>query len=309
MRIGYLVAACVGLAGALTSGQERATFSSSADLVVLHAAVTDHRGSFVGGLTEESFSVLEDGKPQTLSFFREQDAPVTVGLLIDSSGSMAKSRDRVVAAVAAFAEASHPEDEFFAMAFNERVERVMPTGSRFTSDPSILRAALAAGPGARGTTALYDAISAALDELGQGSRERKVVVVVSDGGDNASKTTFADTLGKAQASNAVIYTIALVDPLVRDRNPKLLRRFADATGGRSFDPPSVQRVEDALRDVSLDIRSSYTLAYVSSNPVRDGRLRRVRLNVVAADRGRLVARTRVGYVAASESRREVEASQ
>ena len=262
MRIGCLVVACVGLAGAWTSGQERATFSSGADLVVLHVTVTDRRERFVGGLTEESFGVLEDGKPQTLSFFREQDAPVTVGLLIDNSGSMAQNRARVVAAATAFAEQSHPEDEFFAMTFNERVERVMPAGSRFTSDPSVLRSALAAGLGVRGRTALYDAIAA-----------------------------------------------ALVDPLVRDGNPKLLRRVADATGGRFFRPSSVQRVDAALRDVSLDIRSSYTLAYVPSNPVRDGRLRRVRLNVVAPDGRRLVARTRMGYVAASERRRDLEARQ
>ena len=309
MRIGCLVVACVGLAGAWTSGQERATFSSGADLVVLHVTVTDRRERFVGGLTEESFGVLEDGKPQTLSFFREQDAPVTVGLLIDNSGSMAQNRARVVAAATAFAEQSHPEDEFFAMTFNERVERVMPAGSRFTSDPSVLRSALAAGLGVRGRTALYDAIAAALDEVGRGRRERKVIVVISDGGDNASTMTFAGTLLKAQASNAVIYTIALVDPLVRDGNPKLLRRVADATGGRFFRPSSVQRVDAALRDVSLDIRSSYTLAYVPSNPVRDGRLRRVRLNVVASDGRRLVARTRMGYVAASERRRELEAGQ
>lgn len=306
MRIGCLAVAGVALAGAVALGQERAIFSSSTDLVVLQATVTDHRGSLVSGLAEGSFSVLEDGVPQTLTFFREQDAPVTVGLLIDSSGSMAQNRVRVVAAVAAFAEASHPDDEFFALAFNERVEPVMPAESQFTSDPSVLRDALAAGVRARGRTALYDAISSALDELGRSRRERKVIVVVSDGGDNASKATFADTLRKAQASNVVIYTIALVDPLVPDGNPKQLRRFADATGGRFFDPRDVEHVDDALRDISLDIRSGYTLAYVPSNPLRNDALRRIRLNVVAPGGRRLVGRTRAGYVAVSEHRPDEE---
>ena len=135
MRTGCLVSICIALAGVLTAGQETATFSSGAELVVLHVTVRDQRGSLVSGLTERSFSVLEDGTRQSLSFFREQDTPVAVGLLIDSSGSMAQNRDRVVAAVAAFAEASHPDDEFFALAFNESVKPVIPTESRFTSDP------------------------------------------------------------------------------------------------------------------------------------------------------------------------------
>jgi VWFA-related protein len=300
MRTAWFLTKCVALAGAETLGQERATFSSSTDLVVLHVTVRDHRGSLVSGLTAESFRVLEDDVGQELSFFRAQDTPVSVGLLIDSSGSMAQNRDRVVTAVAAFAEASHPEDEFFALVFNERVQPVVPAERRFTTDPPVLHAALAAGLRARGRTALYDAISVALDELGHSHRERQVIVVVSDGGDNASTATFAETLRKAQASNVVIYAVALVDPLVRDRNPKLLRRFADATGGRFFEPPGVARVDAALRDVSLDIRSGYTLAYVPRNPRRDGTLRRIRVDVVAPHGRRLVASTRMGYIAASE---------
>jgi VWFA-related protein len=131
-------------------------------------------------------------------------------------------------------------------------------------------------------------------------RERQIIVVVSDGGDNASAATFAETLRKAQASNVVIYAVALVDPLVRDQNPKLLRRFADATGGRFFDPSGVARVDAALRDISLDIRGGYTLAYVPSNPLRDDTLRRIRVDVVSPGGRRLVAGTRAGYIAASE---------
>ena len=296
-RIGLLVVACFGLAGVWAAGQERATFSSSTDLVVLHVTVTDRRGGFVGGLTEESFEIFEDGYPQDISFFREQDAPVTVGLIVDHSGSMAKNRERVAAAVTAFAETSHPQDEFFAMAFNEFVQRLLPPDMRFTSSPSVIRDVLTTGIGAWGRTALYDALAAALDEVKQGHLERQVIVAVSDGGDNASRATFDETLKKAQISNAVIYTVALVDPLVTDQNPKLLRRFAEATGGRFFEPRGIERVPEALRQVNVDIRSSYTLAYAPTNTVRDDRLRLIRVLVTGPDRVRLNARTRVGYVA------------
>ena len=131
-------------------------------------------------------------------------------------------------------------------------------------------------------------------------------MAISDGGDNASKTNFTDTLRKAHASNAVIYAIALVDPLVPDQNPKLLRRFADATGGRFFDPRSVERVDEALREISLDIRSGYTLAYVPSNSLRDDTVRRIQVDVVGLDNRRLVGKTRAGYVAAAEHHPEVE---
>jgi VWFA-related protein len=308
MRAAYVAVVAIGLGSIATptSGQERATFSSRADLVVLHASVTDARGRMVGGLPERSFRVMEDGAPQALRFFLEQDAPAAIGLLIDNSGSMATNRDRVAAAVAALAEAGHPEDEYFAMTFNERVESLMPAGSRFTRDASAVRDAFAAGPPARGRTALYDALLAALDEVGRNPRERKIVVVVSDGGDNASTTTFEEVLSKAQASNAVVYTVALVDPLVRDQNPKLLRRLAVATGGRAFAPSSVERAEEALRDAGEDIRGSYTLAYVSSNPTRNGGLRQVRVEVVSPDGTRLLVRTRTAYLAASEFASEAE---
>jgi len=309
MRTGCLVSMCIALAGVLTAGQETATFSSGAELVVLHVTVRDQRGSLVSGLTERSFNVLEDGTRQSLSFFREQDTPVAVGLLIDSSGSMAQNRDRVIAAVAAFAEASHPDDEFFALAFNESVKPLIPTESRFTSDPSVLRAALSAGVGAWGRTALYDGLAVALDELGRSQRERKVIVAISDGGDNASKTDFTETLRRAHASNAVIYAIALVDPLVPDQNPKLLRRFADATGGRFFAPRSVERVDEALREISQDIRSGYTLAYVPLNPHRDDTVRRIQVDVVGLDNRRLVGKTRAGYVAAAEHQSDVAVEQ
>jgi VWFA-related protein len=283
-----------------STDQPRGHFSSSVDLVVLHATVTDRRGNFVLGLPQDAFIVYEDNRPQTLSFFRERSAPVTVGLLIDGSGSMIENRNYVAAAAEAFAEASRPEDEFFAMAFNDFPLPLMPAENPFTSEPSVLREVLAAGLETRGRTALYDAVRAALDKLAAGSRDRKVLIVVSDGADNASSSTFEQMLRKAQSSNAVIYTVAVVDRLPGERNPKLLRRIAAATGGLAFEPSRIEHVDDALKAIGVDVRNSYTLAYVPWNTARDGHVRRLRVSVRGPEGRPLKVRTRTEYIAAPD---------
>jgi len=282
--------------------QDTAYFTTHSDLVVLHATVTDRRSAYVNGLTADAFSVFEDGTPQEVRFFIGQDAPVSIGLVIDTSASMIENRDRMIAAVTAFAQASHPHDEFFALAFTEDVRPVLPPDVPFTSDPLVLHAALTRAIGGHGRTALYDAVSAALDHVSRGSRQRKVLVVISDGGDNASRTSLEAVLAKARASNAVIYTIGLVDPLAQETNPAVLRRLSEATGGRSFRPDSIDRVGDALRAIGADIRNGYTLGYVPDNGITDGRFRRIRVVVRAEDGRMLTVRTRAGYVAAANAR-------
>jgi len=145
---------------------------------------------------------------------------VTVGFLVDSSGSMREGRQRVVGAATAFAEASNSQDELFALAFNEQVRAALPPSAPFTSDGTVFRVALAGAMGAQGRTAMYDAISNGLSYIAMGHHPRRVLVVVGDGGDNASTTTFDQVLKQAQASNAAIYTVGIIDPLERDANPK-----------------------------------------------------------------------------------------
>ena len=278
-------------------GQTGPTFSTESDLVVLDVNIRDTRGAYVSGLTQDAFAVLEDGRPQMIRFFTNEDGPVTVGLLIDSSGSMQPNRERVIAAATAFAEASHPLDEMFALAFNETVSAALPPTAPFTSDVAALRDALTRTIHARGLTGLFDAISAGLDYLGRGHHERKVLVVVSDGGDNASRSTFDEVIRKTQASNAVIYTVALVDPLERDANPKLLKQIARASGGEAFAPRDIRQIMEVLRNIARDIRQTYTIGYVSTNSARDGALRQIRVVVESPNRKRLVVRTRGGYLA------------
>jgi Ca-activated chloride channel family protein len=277
------------------ANEQAPVFSSAAELVVVHVTVTDRRGAYVTGLSREAFRIVEDGTPQSIDLFTGEDSPVTVGLLVDSSGSMRQGRERVIAAATAFAEGSHRNDEIFGLAFNERVRAALPASAPFTNDPRVFGVALTAAMGAQGRTAMYDAIRSGLTYVAKGSHLRRVLVLVGDGGDNASTATYDQVLKEAQASNAAIYTVGVIDPLEREADPGLLRRLAQATGGASYFPRHVNEVEDVLREITRDIRHSYTLGYVSSNSARDGGFRRIRVTVSDPIRRSLVVRARDGY--------------
>ena len=297
-RLMGLAAGIVVVVANPAAGQSH--FSARSDLVVLNVAVTNDRGGFVGGLPADSFRVFEEGQLQKIGFFAEQDAPATIGLLIDASGSMLENRDRVIAGVTEFAKASHSDDEFLPLVFNEQVSAVLPPHKRFTDDPHELREALTQSLNARGRTAFHDALAEAVDGVSRGRHARKVLIVLSDGGDNASRLTFDEALEKVLASNVVIYSIALVDPLALDRNPKALKRLAEGTGGLAFQPSRVSAVSRVFESIAQDIRSRYTLAY---EPVDsgDGRLRHVRVTVTAPGGIGLKVRTRTGYVSGVSS--------
>jgi VWFA-related protein len=270
-------------------------FSSGADLVVVHVTVTDRRGAYVTGLSRDAFHVVEDGAPQRIDLFSGEDSPVTVGLLVDSSGSMREGRERVITAATAFAKASRSRDEIFALTFNDHVRAVLPPSTPFTTDANAFRIALADAMTAQGRTAMYDAISSGLTYVARGGHPRRVLVLIGDGGDNASTTSFDQILREAQTSNAAIYTVGIIDPLEREANPTLLKRLADATGGKPFFPRHIDDVEDVLQELARDIRNSYTLGYVSSNIARDARFRRIRVFVTDPARRSLIVRARDGY--------------
>ena len=305
VRTGLIVGLLIVPPVSETVGQDRPLFTADSDLVVVHATIKERSGDYVTGLTRDAFAILEDGRPQNVQLFTSEDAPVTVGLLIDSSGSMQPIRERVIAAAAAFAEASHPSDELFALGFNDSVTPALPPTAPFTSNLTVLQNGLTNTIRAYGRTALFDGIVAGLDYLGRGRHERRVLVIVSDGGDNASRTTFDEVVTKTQASNAVIYTVALIDPVDRDANPGLLRRIAQATGGVGFAPRNPDDIAEVLQRIAQDIRHTYTLGYVSTNNARDGAFRKIRLLVQSPDGRRLDVRTRSGYLAGlPRSRRE-----
>jgi Ca-activated chloride channel homolog len=298
-----LAAAALLLPGRITShGQEAPTFSATSELVVLHVTVRDKRGAYVTGLTQDAFKVIEDGQAQTVRLFSDSDTPATIGLLIDSSGSMHQHRTNTIDAATAFANASHPQDEIFAVAFNEYVTPVLPATAPFTNDAPILRSALERNVSSRGRTALYDAIAGGVDYLFRGTRERKVLILLSDGGDNASRSTKDEALHKAQTSNAVIYTVALIEYGARDANPALLKELSLASGGDSFRPEDSDDIAKALDRIARDIRHTYTIGYTSSNTARDGAFRSVRVVVTAPPGRPLVVRSRTGYRAGTSTR-------
>jgi hypothetical protein len=211
-------------ARAPAQGGERGHYSIvvDVDLVVFNVTVTDNRGRQVAGLKASDFQIREANRFQDIKLFAAESAPATVGLVIDNSGSMQNKRANVVDAALAFAGASHPDDELFLLNFNERVSFGLPSSTPFTSSFAAMRSALLSTR-ADGMTALYDALVAGIEHLKAGTRDRQVLVVLSDGGDNASRRSLDDVLGIAQRSNATIYAIGIYDENNPDRNPRVLR--------------------------------------------------------------------------------------
>ena len=283
------------LACATTHAQEPRRFHGGTDLVVLQVTVTDSRGRTVSGLDASAFTIFDDGQPQVLSVFRGDDVPATVGLVLDDSISMFAVRDLLIAGAVAFAGASHPGDEIFALAFNESVRAALPDGMPFTRDPSLLRRALEGVVTTRGKTALYDAIAAGVDYARAGSHQRKALVVVSDGGDNASVASFEGMLARTRASNVVIHSVLPNDDAAPDAKPKVMRRLADETGGHMFTARTPRDIARVLSRVAIEVRRGYTLGFVPPTPP-DTNVRTLRVAVSAPGHGPLTARTRSGYL-------------
>jgi Ca-activated chloride channel homolog len=272
------------------------TISVSVDMVVLNATVRDRNGVLVSGLGKGDFQVYEDGVLQQIESFSHDDIPVTVGLVVDNSGSMRPKRAEVISAVLAFARSSNTEDQMFVVSFNENVSFGLADDTPFTDEEAQLEAALSR-IAADGRTALYDAVAASLEHLKKGNRDKKVLIVISDGGDNASKHDLAQIMAMAGQSDAIIYTIGVFDENDPDRNPRALKRLAHATGGEAFLPGSVKEIFPICRQIAHDIRNQYSIAYVPTNGKRDGAYRRIQVNAGTPGRERLLVGTRAGYYA------------
>lgn len=269
---------------------------AEADLVVLPVTVTDRRGESVAGLEAKDFHIYENGKRQTISLFHQTDVPVTVGLVVDCSGSMGANRSEVVESAREFLASSNPQDQLFVVNFNERASLGLPPSVPFTSDVSQLEAAVLRGPSA-GMTALYDATALALRHLTLSTTDKKAIIIISDGGDNASHATFREVLAAAQHSDAIIYTVGIIGTTQGEVNPRILHKLARNTGGEAYMPRSAADLPSINRQIARDLREQYTIGYVPSDTVRDGSYRTIRVSVQAKGHGRLVARTRTGYFA------------
>ena len=284
-----------------TAGSDTTTpfqISVSLNLVVLPTTVLNKKGGYATDLHKENFDVFEDNVRQTLRLFRSDDIPVTAGLVIDHSGSMQHKMPEVLTAADAFVRSSNPEDQMFVVNFNERVTMGLLPAVPFSDQATELETAIRRAP-TSGETALYDAVDVALEKLKSGERDKKVLVVISDGGDNASVIDLRQILKKAEETNVLVYTIGIFEPNDPDQNPGVLKRLAHESGGEAYFPSKLSEIPGICESIAKEIRHQYTLGYVSTNSKPGGR-RAIR--VVAHAPGKdLTVRTRSGYIAGYNS--------
>jgi len=273
------------------------TFKKKVEEVVLHATVTDQRQHLVSGLQQGDFAVFEDGKPMVITSFHQEDIPVSIGIVIDNSGSMRDKRQKVNQAALNLVRASNPQDELFVVNFNDEYY----LDQDFTSSINQLKEGLDHIE-SRGGTALYDAVVASADHLAKGARlDRKVLLVVTDGEDNASRDTLEQCVRSLQDLNGpTVYTIGILgDDREAHRAKRALTALAFQTGGVAFFPKDMSEVDNISRQVAHDIRNQYTIGYKPADPNRPG-YRSVRVEAHAAGYKKLVVRTRSGYYAGQE---------
>jgi Ca-activated chloride channel homolog len=308
--IAILIAA--SLAGAAVYAQQTKTaspqdetgtiFRADTRLVVCHTTVADKNGHLVTDLPQNAFTVYENGVTQPIKSFKREDVPVSMGLIIDNSGSMRDKRARVEAAAATLAKDSNPQDEVFVVNFNDEAFLDNPHGKDFTSDIKEIEEALTRID-SRGGTAMRDAIRMSIDHLKEKAhKDKKVIVVVTDGNDNSSVISLENLVKASQQSEVLIYGVGLLSDEERreaKRAERALTDLAVATGGETFFPKEVSEVEKIAHQVARDIRSQYTIIYSPTNAAMDGSYRTIKVAVNAP--GRLTARTRSGYYATDKA--------
>jgi len=269
------------------------TLRTTSRLVLLDVSVKDAAGGFVSGLSKDSFKVYENGKPEHITHFANADIPVTVGIAVDESGSMRSKRQEVITAALVFNQESNPMDEMFIVNFNEKPRRGLPDDVLFSDNVQQLRLALFQGR-PEGRTALYDAIEMSLNQLEFGRRDKKTLVVISDGGDNHSKHKLEDVTRDVLRSVATIYTIGIYDEDDPEKNEGVLKRLAQVSGGAFYHPKTLEEIVPICRQIAKDIRTRYTIGYV---PSAEGKHERhIKVMASSPDHPKLVVRTRTSYV-------------
>jgi Ca-activated chloride channel homolog len=268
------------------------------DEVLLHATVVDDRQHLVTNLTRNDFHVFEDGKPQAIISFHHEDIPVSMGIVIDNSGSMREKRAKVNQAALNLVRYSNPGDEVFVVNFNDEYY----LDQDFTNDLLKLKEALEKID-AKGGTALYEAVVASADHLAKDARlERKVLFVVTDGEDNASRESLEEAIKQLQSENGPqVYTIGLLgDEEHPHRAKRALEIIAQRTGGIAFFPRTLDEVDDISKQIAHDIRNQYIIGYKPTNPKSTGGFRQIKVEAKAKGHGKLTVRTKSGYYATTQ---------
>ena len=285
-----LAIACLSVAA--LAGREAPVFPAEVRLVVLHPTVRNSHGELVTSLERGAFTVYENGKPQPITVFRRDDVPVSLGILIDNSGSMGPLRAKVEAAALTFARASNPEDEMFVLNFADKPRVDVP----LTTDRGVLESGIARVDSIGGT-AMRDAIDVAEAYLHEhATRDRKVLLLITDGNDNASVTSMDRLRKQAEQNDIAIYAMGLLkggESAKTKRAHDELDDLTERTGGYVHYPPSIDAIDASALAIARQIRSQYTLGYAPLNQVLDGSYRKLRVEVKAPEH--LSVRTRAGY--------------
>ena len=288
-----------------SSGQEGYKIGVTVDLVLTYTTVFDKAGRFVSGLRQDDFKVYEDGVQQTILSFSQEDVPVSMGILLDLSGSMRGKIEQVNKAALAFITASNPQDQVFLIGFNEDVELLQD----FTNDIDEITDALE-NTAVMGSTAIYDAVYLGVQKAHTGTKAKKAIVLITDGVDKESFYTLDELVSKVQESDVQVYTVGFLDPIkkkglfsswsksVPEKARDALTRISEETGGKAFFPDQVGQIHTIVSEIAHELRNQYSIGYFSSNGARDGSFRRVKIEIAgpSAEGNRL--RYRRGYFAA-----------
>lgn len=280
------------------------TIGVRVDLVMMYTSVFDKSGRFIGGLTEDNFRVFEDGVEQKVSYFAQEDVPVSMGILIDLSGSMRGKIEQVKKAALAFIRASNPQDQVFLIGFNDEVELIQD----FTSDIDEITDSLE-DTIVTGGTALYDAVYLGVQKAQTGVKAKKAVVVISDGEDRDSYYKLDELITKVQESDVQVFCIGFLNAppekglfgrwsrSVQEKAHDALLRISEETGGKAFFPDRLTDIHSIVSEIASELRSQYSIGYFSSNTARDGTFRRVKVEVRGATPPPKQVRYRRGYFA------------
>jgi len=271
------------------------TLYANTDLLVLNIGVQDSHAANVRGLAARDFKIFENGSLQPIKQFSSEERPVTVGIVVDASGSMRAKQAEVAAAALSFVKASNPEDEMFVVNFNDRAHLGLPAETSFTDEPKTIEMALL-GKRPEGKTALYDAVALALNQLRKGKWEKKALLLISDGGDNNSTHTYREVLQAVEESGVTMYTVGLFDEDDPDQNPGVLRRLSKTSGGEAFLPMDHSEIDSICRRIAADIRASYTLAYTPPQPDQHTAVRKIKIVVTNPAGGKVTVHARASYV-------------
>ena len=276
----------------------------SVDLVMLYASAIDKKNHFVSGLERNQFRIFEDGVGQKIESFAQEDVPVSMGIILDLSGSMRGKTDQVNRAALAFLQEGNPEDEFFLIGFNDHVELLQDYTNNIDEVRDALENIVVAGK-----THLYDAIYLGVEKAQAGTRSKKALVVITDGNDDTSYYSLKELVAKIQESDVQVYCIGLLDEMPKrgifgrwtnseaKKYHDALVRISEETGGNAFFPQDTTGIRSIVADIAADLRGQYSIGYFSSNTARDGAFRTVKIELTGNKTGDVTIRHRRGYFA------------